>query len=104
MKTSCFLSGVCVFVYCVFQCTLVLQGCFLRWVCACVSVCLCLTVPWYRRDAQRYRGFLGINKEAKNIADSQKTMKTQGDPVSRVIGPDNLKDIAQARKDIPADK
>lgn len=31
-------------------------------------------------------------------------MKTQGDPVSRVIGPDNLKDIAQARKDIPADK
>lgn len=57
-----------------------------------------------RRDAQRYRGFLGINKEAKNIADSQKTMKSEGDPVSRVIGPDNLQDIAQARKDIPADK
>ena len=31
-------------------------------------------------------------------------MKTQGDPVSRVIGPDNLKDIAAARRDIPADK
>ena len=56
------------------------------------------------RDAQRYRGFLGINKEAKNIADSQKTMKNEGDPVSRAIGPDNLQDIAQARKDIPADK
>jgi len=56
------------------------------------------------RDAQRYRGFLGINKESQNIADSQKTMKGQGDPVSRAIGPDNLTDIAQARKDIPADK
>lgn len=56
------------------------------------------------RDANRYRDFLGINKEAKNIADSQKTMKMQGDPVSRAIGPDNLNDIAAARKDIPADK
>lgn len=56
------------------------------------------------RDAQRYRGFLGINKESQNIADSQKTMKGQGDPVSRAIGPDNLTDIAQARKDIPAEK
>ena len=31
-------------------------------------------------------------------------MKSQGDPVSRAIGPDNLQDIAAARKDIPADK
>lgn len=62
---------------------------------ACMDLC---------RDANRYRDFLGINKEAKNIADSQKTMKMQGDPVSRAIGPDNLNDIAAARKDIPADK
>lgn len=62
---------------------------------ACMHLC---------RDANRYRDFLGINKEAKNIADSQKTMKMQGDPVSRAIGPDNLNDIAAARKDIPADK
>lgn len=79
---------------------------------ATVATFVALAVTFYNastgkmtaRDAQRYRGFLGINKEDKNIADSQNTMKTQGDPVSRVIGPDNLKDIAQARKDIPADK
>lgn len=56
------------------------------------------------RDAQRYRSFLGINKEKENIADSQKAMKSQGDPVSRVIGPDSLKDIDEARQNIPADK
>lgn len=56
------------------------------------------------RDAKRYQQFLGIRKEKENIADSQKAMKMQGDPVSRVIGPDNLKDIDQARQNIPADK
>ncbi|DBA82995.1 TPA: hypothetical protein ACH3X1_006772 [Trebouxia sp. C0004] len=79
---------------------------------ATVATFVALAVTFYNantgkmtaRDAQRYRGFLGINKESQNIADSQKTMKGQGDPVSRVIGPDNLTDIAQARKDIPADK
>lgn len=56
------------------------------------------------RDAQRYRGFLGIKDESENIAASEKTMKGQGDPVSRAIGPDNLEDVEAARKNIPADK
>ena len=56
------------------------------------------------RDAQRYQQFLGIKREDKNIAESQKAMKRQGDPVSRVVGPDNLKDINEARENIPADK
>ena len=56
------------------------------------------------RDAKRYQQFLGIRKEKENIADSQKAMKRQGDPVSRVVGPDNLKDIDEARQNIPADK
>ena len=56
------------------------------------------------RDAKRYQQFLGIKTEKEDIAESQKAMKSQGDPVSRIVGPDNLKDINQARQNIPADK
>ena len=52
------------------------------------------------RDCERYGSFLGLNNEAKNVAESQSQLKAKGDFTSKLD--DN--DIEQARKEgTPAD-
>lgn len=60
------------------------------------------------RDAQRYRQFLGLNKEDQNIEESEGSLKGRNDPVRTSLAPTSdqeAEDISDSRRQgTPADR